>query len=555
MKYHEVFYCQLLPVVVLYQQSIGQSLTLQSLQLNLERAAIRMDIFIYDNSTEPQAVENHFAWKSFNVYYTHDPQNAGLSKAYNAGAQKARLLKKEWLLLLDQDTIFSADFLEIYAHTVQENPQLKIFAPLLKLENEKIFSPCLKGHKRGYPPRKIASGKHRLSKYSPVNSGLLVSLGLFLKVGGYNEKLKIDFCDFQFLEKVIKVAPYFFLTTATGLQNYSNAEKSLQKQQHRFKMYLQDAIYCDKPSLADQIGFFYAVTRHTLGLTLKLRSFSFLRLYFHYYLTHYLEVTAPQEQQIQPESQKEQLVQLENADDNFHSVCMATFNGEKYIAAQIESILVQLGPHDELIISDDGSTDLTVEVIERFSDPRIKLFQDQVFRDPIKNFEHALRNSKGKYIFLSDQDDVWMEGKYTRMLQLLKKYDLVISDSLIVDQELKVLHPSFFDYFNSGSGLLKNMFKSSYYGSCMAFNRNVLEAALPFPDTREIGHDLWIGLVAELKFSVFFFKEPLIKYRRHGAVFTSKKVGKSKRNLIQMLNGRLIMAKEILKFLVRSKSW
>jgi len=239
---------------------------------------------------------------------------------------------------------------------------------------------------------------------------------------------------------------------------------------------------------------------------------------------------------------------------DFHSVCMATFNGEKYIAAQIESILSQLSPHDELIISDDGSTDQTISIIKAFRDSRIKLFQDHVFRDPIKNFEHALRKSRGKYIFLSDQDDVWMEGKYTRMLQQLEKYDLVISDSLIVDQELKVLHPSFFDYFSSGSGLLKNMYKSSYYGSCMAFNRSVLEAALPFPDTREIGHDLWIGLVAELKFSVFFFREPLIKYRRHEAVFTSKRVGKSRRNLIQMLNGRFTMAKEILKFLARSKS-
>ncbi|MEJ5961290.1 glycosyltransferase [Pedobacter immunditicola] len=554
MKYHEVFYCQLLPVVVLYQQNIGQSLTLQSLQLNLERSGLRMDIFVYDNSPEPQAVEPEFPWKSFNVYYAHDPDNGGLSKAYNTAAVRARLLKKTWLLLLDQDTIFSVDFLEVYAHTVNENPQLEIFAPLLQLERGKIFSPCLLRHKRGYPPRKIASGKHRLSVYSPVNSGLLVSLNLFLKVGGYNEKLKIDFCDFQFLEKVRKVSPYFFLTTATGLQNYSNAEKSVQKQQHRFRMYLLDAINSDKPSLADEIGFFYAVTRHTLGLTIKLRSLSFLGLYFHYYLTHYLQATAAPEPTPQSASRKDQLLQLEETEHNYHSVCMATFNGEKYIGAQIESILAQLGPDDELIISDDGSTDQTVEIIKTFSDSRIKLFQDYIFRDPIKNFQHALRKSSGKYIFLSDQDDVWMEGKYTLMLQKLEKYDLVISDSLIVDQELKVLHPSFFDYFSSGRGLLKNMFKSSYYGSCMAFNRNVLEAALPFPDTKEIGHDLWIGLVAELRFSVFFFREPLIKYRRHEAVFTSKRVGKSKRNLIQMLNGRFIMTKEIIKFLVRSRS-
>ena len=97
------------------------------------------------------------------------------------------------------------------------------------------------------------------------------------------------------------------------------------------------------------------------------------------------------------------------AANNYHSVCMATYNGEKYIAAQIISILAQIGPDDELIISDDGSTDKTVEIIKTFRDPRIKLYQDHVFRDPIKNFQHALTKSSGRYIFLADQDDVWME--------------------------------------------------------------------------------------------------------------------------------------------------
>ena len=234
-----------------------------------------------------------------------------------------------------------------------------------------------------------------------------------------------------------------------------------------------------------------------------------------------------------------------------HSVCMATYNGEKFIAAQIESILLQIGQNDELVIADDGSTDQTIAIIKTFCDPRIKLYQDQTFRDPIKNFQHALKKSSGKFIFLSDQDDVWMEGKYTRMLAQLKHHDLVVSDSLIVNDELETLHSSFFDYFGSGKGILKNMFKSSYYGSCMAFNRKVLEAALPFPDTTEIGHDLWLGLVAELKFSVLFFKEPLLKYRRHEAVFTSQRVGKSSRSLRQMLYGRIIMVKEIIKFLVK----
>ena len=235
------------------------------------------------------------------------------------------------------------------------------------------------------------------------------------------------------------------------------------------------------------------------------------------------------------------------------SVCMATYNGEGFISEQIKSILIQLNPNDELVISDDSSTDHTVEIIKNITDSRIRLLAGQTFRDPIKNFQNALINAKGEFVFLSDQDDVWLEGKYKGMLQLLRKYDLVISDSIIVNEQLQILHPSFFKYFNSGRGIVKNMMKSCYYGSCMAFRRNVLEAALPFPDTKEIGHDLWIGLVAEMIGAVCFYPKPLLLYRRHDTAFTPVNVGKSTRTKYQMLRGRVIMFKEVAKFYLKYK--
>lgn len=232
---------------------------------------------------------------------------------------------------------------------------------------------------------------------------------------------------------------------------------------------------------------------------------------------------------------------------------MATYNGAQFIAQQISSILKQLGDHDELVISDDSSIDETVTIINSFADHRIKLYTGQRFRNPILNFQFALNRSSGKYIFLADQDDVWMDDKYEIMIAKLTEYDLVISDSIIVDQQLNPLHPSFFEYFGSRKGLFKNMIKSSYYGSCMAFNRKVLEAALPFPDTKEIGHDLWLGLVAEIKFSVLFLKKPLLKYRRHEQAFTPVIVGKSKRTILQMVYGRIIMIKEVTRFIFNKR--
>ena len=219
------------------------------------------------------------------------------------------------------------------------------------------------------------------------------------------------------------------------------------------------------------------------------------------------------------------------------SVCMATHNGEKYIKEQLSSILSQLSEKDEIIVSDDSSTDKTVEIIESFQDKRIKILKNNKFRQPNLNFENALKYSKGDIIFLSDQDDVWVKNKVEIILNQLKKYDLIVSDAFITDEKLNITNESLFSEVNSNRGILKNIIKNTYYGCCMAFKREVLKKALPFPKTREIGHDLWLGIIADRYFKVKFLKEKLIYFRRHENTLTTIK--KSKRRLIVKLLGRV----------------
>jgi len=232
------------------------------------------------------------------------------------------------------------------------------------------------------------------------------------------------------------------------------------------------------------------------------------------------------------------------------SVCMATYNGEKYIREQIESILRQIGKTDELVISDDGSKDTTIDIVKEYAknDLRVKLFHNTGRHKAIGNFENALRNCKGEYIFLADQDDVWIEKKYKVTLDLLKKYDVIVSDSKVVDSELNVLKESFFEIHNSRPGILKNIKKSMYYGSCMAFNRKMMEKALPFPPTEEIGHDLWIGLVGEIFGKVYFLQEPLILYRRHEDVHCSI-LSRSTRPIYKQIWGRIVILWYVVKLL------
>jgi glycosyltransferase involved in cell wall biosynthesis len=206
------------------------------------------------------------------------------------------------------------------------------------------------------------------------------------------------------------------------------------------------------------------------------------------------------------------------------SVCMTTYNGEKFIRRQLETILVQLAQNDEVIISDDSSVDRTVDIIKEFKDQRIRLYEHNLFYSPIYNLENALKKSSGEIIVLSDQDDVWMDNKITVVRRELSDVNngikLIVIDGQIVDEHEIVIHDSIFERINSGKGLLKNIYDNTYMGCCMAFSRDLLEVTLPFPKNIPM-HDMWLGLLAELFGTVKFIQEKTIKYRRHEASVTN----------------------------------
>ncbi|MBK0381145.1 glycosyltransferase family 2 protein [Mucilaginibacter segetis] len=196
------------------------------------------------------------------------------------------------------------------------------------------------------------------------------------------------------------------------------------------------------------------------------------------------------------------------------SVCMATYNGEAYIKQQVESILIQLSPTDELIISDDGSTDDTLQLLHSFNDKRIKIFPNNRHKGPVGNFENALMKASGDIIFLADQDDKWKADKVSTHLFLHKNNDLVISDAVVVDQDGKTVFNSFFEERGSKPGFINNIKRNSYIGCCMSFNRRILNLALPFPSYIHM-HDWWIGLIAEIKGKPYFCTDKLMYYVRH----------------------------------------
>lgn len=196
------------------------------------------------------------------------------------------------------------------------------------------------------------------------------------------------------------------------------------------------------------------------------------------------------------------------------SVCLATYNGAKYLRQQIESILCQLSENDELIISDDQSTDGTKDLIDSFNDPRIKLYVNDIKGGIAKNFENALKRAEGDYIFLSDQDDIWMKDKVRTVVGELRNVDCVLHNAELIDSEGNFLHSNLFSIYNTRTGYLNNLIRNTFVGCCMAFRKEILNEILPIPIHITM-HDMWIALISEKKGKTCLISENLIFYRRH----------------------------------------
>lgn len=232
------------------------------------------------------------------------------------------------------------------------------------------------------------------------------------------------------------------------------------------------------------------------------------------------------------------------------SVCIAMHNGGKYIIEELKSILPQLGDKDEVIISDDGSTDDSIHAVLKLHDERIVVYSfrcDSLMKLPryhvTKNLENALLHARGDIIFMADQDDLWLPNKVGVCLEYLQHNDLVLSELSICDGDGKPTGGKWFNGRFRQRNPLK-IFGMTYQGCAMAFNRKVLDAVLPFP-ARLLSHDHWIGYIAEMIGKVEFIEEPLMYYRIHDNNVSGN--SRSSNSLWFKISYRFYMVKEFLK--------
>lgn len=208
-------------------------------------------------------------------------------------------------------------------------------------------------------------------------------------------------------------------------------------------------------------------------------------------------------------------------------VLIATYNGEKYIKEQIESILNQTYKNIQLIISDDCSTDKTREILKQYEqNNKIKIFYQEKNLGYIKNFDFLLNQVESDLYMLSDQDDVWKPEKIEKSVEKLKKenLDLVFGDLEVVDKNLNTIYESFDKYMKLDRKIKKCIgnYELQYLYNCITgctilSKKEYLKKILPLPtNSKYMVHDYWIGLMISLNGKIGYIHEKYIKYRQHG---------------------------------------
>ncbi len=239
------------------------------------------------------------------------------------------------------------------------------------------------------------------------------------------------------------------------------------------------------------------------------------------------------------------------------SVALASYNGAKYLAQQLDSILDQTYPIYEIVISDDASQDGTLNIIKRYQDlhPKIKLLESKHTRGLNQNFQRAVSACKGEVIALSDQDNIWLPDKLKKMIERLETHQLVYSDSFIITEDNRPLQKLSEDKkytFTRGVSPKEFYFYNSIFGHNTLFRRELLAYALPFP-SQGLNYDGWLPFVAGCIGEIDYIDEPLVRYRLHQDNLTHPSPKHDTQNLIripkwkriQQYNRKLIIRLEI----------
>lgn len=200
------------------------------------------------------------------------------------------------------------------------------------------------------------------------------------------------------------------------------------------------------------------------------------------------------------------------------SVAMATYQGEKFLETQLTSIWECLEPGDEIIVSDDGSTDSTLTIlssyIERGCPISIFVNKNKTGNTITNNFVNAISHCRNPIVVFCDQDDVWQPNRLSAVRKLHSAYDCIVVNGNIVKDD-KFTTENIYQHKPPSKSIIRNFYKLSVLGCQLSFRRDLLFDSINAPKDQYITHDWWFYINALLKGRILILDESVFGYRRH----------------------------------------
>ena len=274
-----------LAVIILYNQNVGDCITLNSLNIAAKKINICIDIIVYDNSE----FEETYQWLFENlslIKYKRDSNNSGVSVGYNFALNIANLSGYKYLLLLDQDTDFSLNFIEEAVEAIIKYPDINIFSPVLTFNNI-IYSPCKYFLYRGWHFKNMSKGIKKIKHVNLLNSGLIINVKLLNNINGFNPKLKLYFSDFDFINRCKKfITQYYCLGTICYHQLGSADKSNFEKTVVRFRYYSEGAKIISQKKPLSNIVYGAMLLLRALKLSIHFKAIIFFKIYYNEFLAN-----------------------------------------------------------------------------------------------------------------------------------------------------------------------------------------------------------------------------------------------------------------------------
>lgn len=529
-------------IIVLYRIAPHNSTAFRSLMQaheELRGNEGHVSILLWDNSPEP----HHPIDLPEDVIYRHDSRNPGLALAYNHALELASQRESDWLITLDQDTTVPPDYLIQLATSSRQfagRSDIGAIVPQIAI-GKKLLSPyhfILDALPKWLPKGYVGIPAGQIFAF---NSGAMIRVAALRQIGGYDPRFPLDQSDSAMFHRLHEHGKRVYVDGNIQLQHklsFIDMNVSLNCERYRQALLAESAFWdrhmnwlagCERT-----LRLFFRMIRQWArkdrrDLRQVTKDFLLLRIFrsrmfrlqnWRKTLNRNLQATSSTANFVKPRP--------------VVSVCMAAYNGSRFIEQQLESILPQLCSSDEVVIIDDCSQDDTVARVHRINDSRIRLFRHESNQGIVATFEEALRCATGNILFLSDDDDLWAPNKVARFLHEFEThFDLQVATSKValIDEDgfrLPDTHINRRGHF--ASGFWRNVAMNHYQGSAMVIRADLLGTVLPFPCRPSFLHDVWIGTRNDAAGGkTVFIDEPLVYYRRH-----SQNASKTQRPLQQL---------------------